>query len=120
MIAASGGREFEQATIPLQGQPMSGSLLQIRNHHSVACGDPPIINSDDRNVYLGYFENAFGEQWVFSFDRATGKAELRGGDIGWNTVHEVCDGEVGELMLGREEAAWLQACWRVATAGHRT
>jgi len=94
---------------------MSDPLLQIRNHHSLACGDPPIVNGVDPNVYLGYFENAFGEQWVFSFDKATRKAELRGGDIGWNTVHEVRDGEVGALVLGPAEAAWLQACWKAAT-----
>ena len=79
----------------------------------------PIIKGDDPNVYIGYFENAFGEQWVFSFDRATGKAELRGGDIGWNSVHEVRDGHVTELVMGRSEAAWLQACWKAATAGRR-
>jgi len=90
-------------------------LLRIRNHHSLACGDPPIINGNDRNDYVGYFENAFGEQWVFSFDKATRRADLRGGDIGWNTVHEVREGKVRELMLGREELAWLQACWKAAT-----
>ena len=94
---------------------MSAPLLQSRNHHSLSCGDPPIIKGDDPNVYLGYFQNAFGEQWVFSYDRTTRKAELRGGDIGWNTVHEVRDGKVGELVLGREELAWLQACWKAAT-----
>ena len=102
-------------TLAHEGYPVSDPLLQIRNHHSLACSDPPIVNGDDQNVYLGYFENAFGEQWVFSFDRATGKAELRGGDIGWNTVHEVRDGEVGALVLGPAEAAWLQACWKAAT-----
>jgi hypothetical protein len=51
---------------------------------------------------------------VFSFDRTSRKAELRGGDIGWNSVHEVRDGSVGELVLGREELAWLQACWKAA------
>jgi len=51
---------------------------------------------------------------VFSFDRASRKAELRGGDIGWNSVHEVRDGSVGELVLGRDESAWLQACWTAA------
>ncbi len=103
------------AHFPLNGRPVSDPLLRIRNHHSVACGDPPIINGDDPNVYLGYFENAFGEQWVFSFDRATKNAELRGGDIGWNTMHEVSDGEVEALVLGPAEAAWLQACWKSAT-----
>ena len=43
-----------------------------------------------------------------------------GGDIGWNTVHEVQDGEVGELVLGKEELAWLPACWKAATAGRRS
>ena len=95
-------------TLALIGHAMSDPLLQIRNHHSLACGDPPIVNGDDPNVYLGYFENAFGEQWVFSFDRATRESELRGGDIGWNTVHEVRDGEVGALVLSVDESAWLQ------------
>lgn len=94
---------------------MSDPLLQIRNHHSLACGDPPIINGDDPSVYIGYFENAFGEQWVFTFDRSTGKGELRGGDIGWNTVSEVRDGTVKELLLSLDEATWLQACWKAAT-----
>ena len=42
---------------------MSDPLLTIRNHHAVACGD-----------------------------RESGKAVLRGGDVGWNTEHEVVDG----------------------------
>ena len=70
---------------------MSDPLLQIRNHHSLACGDPPIINGDDPKVYVGYFENALGEQWVFSFHKAIGIGELRGGDIGWNIVHGLPD-----------------------------
>lgn len=94
---------------------MSEPLLQIRNHHAAASGDPPIVSSDDPNVYIGYFQNAFGEQWVFTFDRATGQAELRGGDIGWNTVHDVKGGTPGNLILRREELAWLQACWSAAT-----
>lgn len=93
---------------------MSDPLLQVRNHHSVACNDPPIVNDDDPNVYIGYFKNAFGEQWIFSFDRAVKKGELRGGDVGWNTVHEVHDGEVSALVLRPEELAWLQACWKAA------
>ena len=94
---------------------MSEPLLQIRNYHTSACGDPPIVNSDDPNVYIGYFENAFGEQWVFMFDRTNGKAHLRGGDIGWNTVHDIRNGKTGDLILGAEESAWLRACWNAAT-----
>lgn len=51
---------------------MSEPLLQIHNRHVVACGDPPIVNSDDPHVYIGYFQNAFGEQWIFTSNSKTG------------------------------------------------
>jgi len=94
---------------------MSEPLLQIRNHHSVGSGDPPIVSGDDPNVYIGYFENAFGEQWVFTFDRSNSKAVLRGGDIGWNTAYDVKDGAATGLILNPAESAWLQACWSAAS-----
>jgi hypothetical protein len=97
---------------------MSEPLLRIRNHHTPACGDPPVINGDDPALYVGYFENAFGEQWIFTYHRETRKAELRGGDVDWNTVHEVHGGRVDGLVLGKAEAAWLQACcWAVVPGG---
>ena len=90
---------------------MSEPLLKIANHHTAACGDPPIVDSIAENCYLGYFENPYGEQWIFTLDRRTGKATLRGGDVGWNTKFDVTDGAVADLILGREEQLWLQACW---------
>src|SRR5687768_5722138 len=72
---------------------MSDPLLTIRNNHSPSCGDPPIVNNS-ADCYVGYFENMHGEQWVFTYDRATKTAMIRGGDIGWNTVHDVRDGKV--------------------------
>jgi len=94
---------------------MSEPLLQIRNHHTVGSGDPPIVSGDNPNVYIGYFENAFGEQWLFTFDRSTNEAVLRGGDIGWNTVFEVNDGVASGLVMRPDELAWLEACWFAAT-----
>lgn len=96
---------------------MSEPLVAIRNQHSAACGDPPIIRSDDPALYVGYFENAYGEQWIFTYHRKTHIAELRGGDIEWNAVYQVKDGAVPDLILNREEAIWLAACWRAATGG---
>ena len=90
---------------------MSDPLLKIRNHHSASCGDPPIIECDADSFYIGYFENPFGEQWIFIKDRNTGEATLRGGDVGWNTVMQVIDGRVADLILGKAEQLWLQACW---------
>ena len=96
---------------------MAEPLLRIRNHHSITCGDPPIISSDDPSLYIGYFENLHGEQWVFTYHRKTKKAELLGGDVGWNTRNEVTDGVVPGMVLSPEESKWLEACWHAATAG---
>ena len=99
----------------VENKDMSEPLLSIRNHHSVGCGDPPIIVDDDPDVYIGYFANPFGEQWVFTYHRQTRQANLRGGDVGWNSLNEVRDGTVPGLILGREESMWLAACWSAAT-----
>ena len=90
---------------------MSDPLLKIANHHTAACGDPPIVDGSAENCYVGYFENPYGEQWIFTLDRGTGKATLRGGDVGWNTQFDVTNGAVADLILGKEEQLWLQACW---------
>ena len=90
---------------------MTEPMLKIRNHHAASCGDPPIVASDTEDVYLGYFENRHGEQWIFAFDRKTRAATLRGGDVGWNSIYNVVDGAVADLILGKDEQAWLRACW---------
>jgi hypothetical protein len=93
---------------------MSEPILRIGNHHHPACGDPPIVNGDDPNLYIGYFENSHGEQWILTYHRKTRKGELRGGDAGWNEVHEVVNGRAADLILADEESSWLRACWRAA------
>jgi hypothetical protein len=89
---------------------LSEPLLKIRNHHALVSGDPPIIEDSKPNQYIGYFENMFGEQWIFTRDRATGIATLRGGDIGWNNAIDVTDGSTGDLTLNATEAHWLESC----------
>ena len=90
-------------------------FLQIPNHHLASCGDPPTIIGGDENVYIGYYENQHGEQWVFTYDRRTKMAQLRGGDVGWETLYAVEDGVAPDLILGLEEQLWLRACWVAAT-----
>jgi hypothetical protein len=51
-------------------------LFSVETNHSPQCGTPPSINNDDRNVYVGYFQNEHGEQWVFTTKDRVG--ELRG------------------------------------------
>jgi hypothetical protein len=94
---------------------MSGPLFEIWNTHTDACGAPPAItNKPSKRFYYGYFQNRFGEQWVFSYDLEQKVAELRGGDIGWETAVPVRDG-IADVMLGKAELAWLFACWTAAT-----
>jgi hypothetical protein len=109
------GKTSMDPSFPPLGAAMSEPLLRIRNHHTAQCGDPPIVNGDDPATYIGYFENPFGEQWVFTYNRDTKKAELRGGDAGWNKMFEVVAPTVMGLILSREEATWLGSCWRAAT-----
>ncbi|TYP46776.1 hypothetical protein [Thermosediminibacter litoriperuensis] len=86
----------------------------MQNKHAKSCGEPPLITNDD-SKYYGYFENEHGEQWVFIYDRRTGTAELRGGDVGWERVFLVRNGQVNGLILNENEKMWLQACWKAAT-----
>jgi hypothetical protein len=93
-------------------------ILQISNHHAASCGTPPWIE-ERPGQYLGYFENQYGEQMIFVFDRRSETGRLYAGDAGWETPYEVVDGTVTELVLGLEEGLWLRACWKAATAGDR-
>jgi hypothetical protein len=98
------------------GEPhMPEPILTISNRHTAACGPPPALRNESPVLYIGYFENRYGEQWIFTFDRETRQASVHGGDVGWATEHVVRDGRVDGLLLAPEEAAWLQACWKAAT-----
>jgi len=94
---------------------MSTPFFVMRNHHGADSGEPPVFRNDTGSKYLGYFENAFGEQWVFVFDRELKKAELVGGDAGWQNSFAVVDGHAQDVVLGTLEIDWLRACWRAAT-----
>lgn len=85
-------------------------LLEIpNNHYGFAPSFPP-----DKHVYTGFFENEYGEQWVFRFDRRTKEGTVTGGDVSWK-VYPVVDGEPGGgLLLSDLERGWLLACWVAA------
>ena len=94
---------------------MKSPFFQILNVHNESCGEPPTVtNKGNEKVYRGYFENRFGEQWVFLYDLTRKVGELRGGDIGWDKVLEIREGKA-DVMLGTAETAWLMACWTAAT-----
>ena len=93
-------------------------ILQIANHRAPACGTPPRIE-ERPGQYLGYFENEYGEQMIFAFDRDSGTGRLYAGDAGWETPYEVIGGVAPELVMQSAENLWLRACWEAATAGDR-
>jgi hypothetical protein len=93
---------------------MEQTILTIYNRHTEACGPPPAVSNESPDVYVGYFENRYGEQWIFTYDRRSGTARLRGGDAHWASTHVVLDGQVDGLILGAGESTWLRACWEAA------
>ena len=95
---------------------VSVPILTIYSQHPAACGTPPVFANESADLYIGHFANRSGEQWIFTLDRTTGEATLRGGDVDWGRAHAVHDGRVDGLILAPEEAAWLQACWSAARA----
>jgi hypothetical protein len=63
----------------------AGLVFAAQNNHDPSCGRPPRLrNTADPGLYYGYFENRYGEQFVFTFDRATGAGMVAGGDLGWD------------------------------------
>lgn len=61
-----------------------GLVFSAYNTHHERCGPPPRLrNTDSPGLHHGYFENRYGEQFVFTFDRATRTGTVSGGDLGW-------------------------------------
>lgn len=90
------------------------TLLEIRNRHGKGCGKPPSFPTTDPKIYLGYYENEHGEQWVFTYNRETQEALLTGGDVGWETYK--IEGNTVGVILNAGERSWLQSCLEAATA----
>ena len=109
MIAATAG-DVERAS------PERAPLFTVSNHHTAACGEPPVVDGDAAGTYVGYFTNEYGEQAIYSYDDETGEATIRMGDAGWHDAYRVEDGQAEGLVLTKTEAMWLRACW-LATGG---
>lgn len=98
---------------------MNNEFFIMVNKHVESCGNPPIFINKNTNNYYSYFENDFGEQWVFEYDYSVKTGKLYGGDAGWEQVFMVIDSQVENLILNTNEKTWLQACWLSATSNMR-
>lgn len=90
-------------------------IFEAFNRHGITEGLPPHINTDVPGNYYGYYENEYGEQFIFVFDRATERGTLWLGDNGWETPEAVIDGHVPTIVLTKPELMWLLSCWLSAT-----
>jgi len=100
-------------------KPIDTPLFSVHHHHSAECGIPPRIDDRGAGRYLGYFENQYGEQAVFVYDRDSNHAVVYLGDAGWEAPHAVVDGAVPDLVLSETELQWVRACWHAATANRQ-
>jgi hypothetical protein len=93
-----------------------GLVFAAHNHHDPRCGPPPRLrNTGNPGLYYGYFENRSGEQFVFTFDRATGAGVVSGGDLGWGDPRAFTLGLLDEALRSTRD---LAAGSKGATRGH--
>lgn len=85
-------------------------VFQARNKQPATSGEPPSIDANTPNRYHAYFENGYGEQLIFVYDRETNTGTLYHGDLGWNDPQTVEDGTLPNLDLDEAESLWLRAC----------
>ena len=76
------------------------------DNHDERCGRPPRLrNTDNLGLYYGYFENRYGEQFVFTFDRATRAGTVSGGDLGWGDPKAFTLGLLDEALGSTRDLA---------------
>jgi hypothetical protein len=97
----------------LKGQDSGDASLVLvaHNNHDPRCGPPPRLrNTDNPGLYHGYFENRYGEQFVFTFDRATETGTVSGGDLGWDDPKAFTLGLLDEALRSTQNIA-AQIVW---------
>ncbi|MGO8898486.1 MAG: hypothetical protein ACLQU5_09065 [Isosphaeraceae bacterium] len=81
------------AKAKVQNPAGAGLVFAAHNNHTPQCGLPPRVrNTDNLGLYYGHFENRFGEQFVFVFDRATKTGTITGGDLDWGNPRRSLSG----------------------------
>lgn len=94
----------------------AGLVFTAHNNHDPRYGRPPRVrNTDNPGLYHGYFENRYGEQFVFTFDRATGTGMVSGGDLGWGDPKAFTLGLLDEALRSTRDLA-AQVVGREATS----
>jgi len=91
------------------------TVLTVLNFHVEGAEHPPGLIAKGKGQYTAYFENEYGEQLVFVYDRKAKEGSLWHGDYSWAHPIEVRDGAAPDIILTVEEKMWLTLVWAVAT-----
>ena len=84
----------------------AGLVFAAHNNHDERCGRPPRLrNTDNPGLYYGYFENRYGEQFVFTFDPGTQTGMVSGGDLGWGDPKAFTLGLLDEALRSTRDLA---------------
>jgi hypothetical protein len=84
----------------------AGLDFTAHNDHDPRCGRPLWLrNTADPGLYYGDFENRYGEQFVFTFDRGTGTGTVSGGDLGWDNPKSFTLGQLEEVARDMKRVA---------------
>lgn len=89
--------------------PQDKPLITIPNFHV-----DPFEMDYSLYSFVAYFENQYGEQLLYTVKRDEFIGVLYHGDNGWHP-EDVIDGQCHNIVLDRNEANWVRACWE-ATA----
>ena len=90
-------------------------LFLVGNHHVADSGQlEETLDGNDGN-YHSYFENQYGEQWVFTYNRKDDMVYIRGGALGWDSVLGLQ--HLRAHIFSEEEKLWLNACVHAIKAG---
>jgi hypothetical protein len=88
----------------------AGLVFAAHNHHDPRCGPPlRLRNADNLGLYYGYFENRYGEQFTFTFDRGTGTGTVSGGDLGRDARKSFPAGRLEGAVAGWDQVTCLGA-----------
>ena len=89
----------------------AGLVFLAHNNHDPRCGPPPRRrNIDNPGLYYGYFENRYGEQFAFTFDRGRKTGMVAGGDLGWDDPKGFTLGLLDEALRSARDIA-SQLVW---------
>jgi hypothetical protein len=92
------------ATRKRQDSGEASLVFAAHNNHTANGGLPPQVRTtDNRRLYYGYFENRYGEQFVFTFDPATKTGTITGGDLDWGHPKSFTIAQVEEALRTIEE-----------------